>query len=177
MVKLALPDNLAPVLPCCPKVRTLTTCNRRYSYWIVYPDIAGQLFITAKHYFNHIYTINNLPLWAEVIRYTRASSLSDMCLHAAIFGYMGSTERSRRSPHGVGTQCLGGNRLESALVIRDRRYPVAPLEEIILAAESILRISKAPHQKEIRIQHLERAASDSDDIIREESVFVVGGSQ
>lgn len=68
MVTLALPDNLAPVLPCCPKVRTLTACNRRYSYWIVYPDITGQLFITVKDHCKHIHTINNLPLWAEVIR-------------------------------------------------------------------------------------------------------------
>jgi hypothetical protein len=60
---------------------------------------------------------------------------------------------------------------------RRHRHPVAPFEEIIPAAESILRTSKAPRQKELRIQHLEGAASDSDDIIREERVFVVGGSQ
>lgn len=56
-----------------------------------------------------------------------------------------------------------------------RQYyqPSPPLEELISAAERILRTSKAPRRKELRIQQLEETPSD--DVIREETLFIVGG--
>lgn len=48
------------------------------------------------------------------------------------------------------------------------------LEDIIAAAERVLRTSKARGGKELRIQHLEETIFD--DIIHEETLFIVGGS-
>ena len=49
------------------------------------------------------------------------------------------------------------------------------VEDIILVATRVLRMSNAERRKELRIQHLEEITTD--DIIREETLFIVDANQ
>ncbi|KAJ7839147.1 hypothetical protein B0H14DRAFT_2787877 [Mycena olivaceomarginata] len=165
IVTLAVPDELAPILHCFPNIETLTACNRGSWYPYSFPLIPGKLFSAAKDHCKHIRTVNNLPLWVEAINSFREGIPNVQ--HLSIW----------QNHHPDKLRLLEGMDNLSELVVRhgsrDYNNIRLPLEELIAAAERILRSSKAPRHKVLRVQHL--VEGQSDDIVREETLIVVGG--
>ncbi|KAJ7833274.1 hypothetical protein B0H13DRAFT_2111247 [Mycena leptocephala] len=155
VLKLALNDRLAPIMPCFPNVQALTY------HW----STGVGILLAIRGYSHQIHTINNILLSTDVVECLRISipNVKRISLWENI------TLDTLR--------LLEGMENLSELQIRHHtqaRWPRSPpLDDLIAPARRVLATSKAAGRKELRIMEYE--GTYMHDVFCKERVIVVGG--